>query len=224
MRQGGFFRFDPLPFDEFIPPSAMFNLVRLILCLLLAALAGCASYDRRLNSSTTQYLSPGGQVVAKQSQVGFTDNVSYWDGDGVSGSPSITIDLGEQKAFFYKGGRLVGVSMISSGREGYSTPPGQFKIIQKNKDHVSNLYGDYVDGGGNVVVSNVGVKRDPMPLGTRFRGAPMPYFMRIHGGVGMHAGFLPGFPASHGCIRMPERMAEIFFANVSHGTPVRVVN
>jgi lipoprotein-anchoring transpeptidase ErfK/SrfK len=52
----------------------------------------------------------------------------------------------------------------------------------------------------------------------------MPYFMRIHGGVGMHAGFLPGFPASHGCIRMPERMAQIFFANVSHGTPVRVVN
>jgi lipoprotein-anchoring transpeptidase ErfK/SrfK len=52
----------------------------------------------------------------------------------------------------------------------------------------------------------------------------MPYFMRIHGGVGMHAGFLPGFAASHGCIRMPERMAQIFFANVSHGTPVRVVN
>lgn len=194
------------------------------LCLLLAALAGCAGHDRRLTSSTTRYLSSGGEVVEKPSNVGIVDSVSYWDGDGVSGSPSITIDLGEQKAFFYKGGRLVGVSMISSGREGYSTPPGNFKIIQKNKDHVSNLYGDYVDGGGNVVVSNVGVKRDPKPPGTSFRGAPMPYFMRIHGGVGMHAGFLPGFPASHGCIRMPERMAQIFFANVSHGTPVRVVN
>ena len=197
---------------------------RFAYCLLLAALAGCASHDRRLTSSTTRYLTPGGEVVAKPSNVGIADTVSYWDGDGVAGSPAITIDLGEQKAFFYKSGRLVGVSMISSGREGYSTPSGNFKIIQKNKDHVSNLYGDYVDGAGNVVVSNVGVKRDPKPAGTSFRGAPMPYFMRIHGGVGMHAGFLPGFPASHGCIRMPERMAQIFFANVSHGTPVRVVN
>ena len=198
--------------------------VRLGIALLLVALSGCASYDRRLTSSSTRYLTSDGQVETKPSNVGIADTVSYWDGDGVAGSPSITIDLGEQKAFFYKGGRLVGVSMISSGREGYSTPSGNFKIVQKNKDHVSNLYGDYVDSGGNVVVSNVGVKRDPKPAGASFRGAPMPYFMRIHGGVGMHAGFLPGFPASHGCIRMPERMAEIFFANVSQGTPVRVVN
>lgn len=190
----------------------------------LLVIAGCASYDPRLTSSSTQYLAPGGQIVTKKSSVGFPDTVSYWDGDGVGGSPAITIDLREQKAFFYKSGRLVGVSMISSGREGYSTPSGSFKIVQKNKDHVSNLYGDYVDGAGNVVVANVGVKTDRMPPGTRFRGAPMPYFMRIHGGVGMHAGFLPGFPASHGCIRMPAKMAEIFFANVSHGTPVRVVN
>lgn len=202
----------------------MKNLLRSIFALALAGLAGCASYDTRLTSSTTQYLTSGGRVVEKTSSGGIVDNVSYWDGDGVAGSPSITIDLGEQKAFFYKNNRLVGVSMISSGREGYSTPAGSFKIIQKNKDHVSNLYGDYVDGSGNVVVANVGVKRDPKPPGALFRGAPMPYFMRIHGGVGMHAGFLPGFPASHGCIRMPERMAEIFFANVSHGTPVRVVN
>lgn len=188
------------------------------------SLAGCAGHDPRLSSSTTQYLLPGGGVVQRQSG-GIVDTVSYWDGDGVSGSPSITIDLREQQARFYKAGRLVGVSMISSGREGYATPPGKFKIMQKNKDHVSNLYGDYVDAAGNVVVANVGVKTDPMPPGAVFRGAPMPYFMRItSGGVGMHAGFLPGFPASHGCIRMPEHMAEIFFANVSHGTPVRVVN
>jgi hypothetical protein len=197
---------------------------RLLLSLLAAALAGCAGYDRRLTSSSTQYLTGGGEVVSKPSNVGITDTVSYWDGDGVQGSPSITINLGEQKAFFYKGQRLVGVSMISSGREGYATPPGTYKVIQKSKDHVSNLYGDYVDAAGNVVVANVGVKRDPKPPGARFRGAPMPYFLRFHGGYGLHAGFLPGFPASHGCVRMPERMAQIFFANVSHGTPVRVVN
>jgi lipoprotein-anchoring transpeptidase ErfK/SrfK len=191
---------------------------------MLAALAGCATHDRRLTSSTTRYLTSGGDVVAKPSSVGINDTVSYWDGDGVSGSPSITIDLGEQKAFFYKDGRLVGVSMISSGREGYRTPPGQYKVLQKSKDHVSNLYGDYVDHGDNVMVANVGVKRDPKPPGAKFRGAPMPYFLRFHGGYGLHAGFLPGFAASHGCVRMPERMAQIFFANVSHGTPVRVIN
>jgi lipoprotein-anchoring transpeptidase ErfK/SrfK len=202
----------------------MSHCIRVTLVILLAALAGCTTHDRRLTNSSTQYLTPGGGVVSKPSNVGFADTVSYWDGDGVAGSPSITIDLKEQKAFFYKSGRLVGISMISSGREGYSTPSGNFKITQKSKDHVSNLYGDYVDGGGNVVVANVGVNKDPKPAGTSFRGAPMPYFMRIHGGVGMHAGFLPGFPASHGCIRMPERMAQIYFSNVSQGTPVRVVN
>ena len=199
-------------------------ILRLGFCLMLAALAGCATHDRRLTSSTTRYLTSGGDIVAKPSSVGINDTVSYWDGDGVSGSPSITINLGEQKAFFYKDGRLVGVSMISSGREGYRTPPGQYKVLQKSKDHVSNLYGDYVDYGGNVVVANVGVKRDPKPPGSKFRGAPMPYFLRFHGGYGLHAGFLPGFAASHGCVRMPERMAQIFFANVSHGTPVRVIN
>ncbi len=198
---------------------------RIILLGTATVLVGCANYDSRLTSSTTQYLGAGGNVISKKSTTGFPDTVSYWDGDGVSGAPSITIDLREQKALFYKGGRLVGVSMISSGRESHATPSGNFKIIQKSKDHVSNLYGDYVDGAGNVVVSNVGVKSDPMPPGTRFRGAPMPYFMRItSSGVGMHAGFLPGFPASHGCIRMPEKMAETFFANISQGTPVRVVN
>ena len=199
-------------------------ILRLGVCLMLAALAGCATHDRRLTSSTTRYLTSGGDVVAKPSSVGINDTVSYWDGDGVSGSPSITIDLGEQKAFFYKDGRLVGVSMISSGREGYRTPPGQYKVLQKSKDHVSNLYGDYVDHGDNVMVANVGVKRDTKPPGAKFRGAPMPYFLRFHGGYGLHAGFLPGFAASHGCVRMPERMAQIFFANVSHGTPVRVIN
>ena len=54
-------------------------------------------------------------------------------------------------------------------------------------------------------------------------GAPMPNFMRITpGGVGMHAGYIPGYPASHGCIRMPERMSQAFFHNVSVGTKVIV--
>ncbi len=152
------------------------------------------------------------------------DSVSYWDGDTVPGKASVKISLAEQRAYFYKGGALVGVSQLSTGREGLNTPVGRFSISQKDKDHVSSKYGDYVDGGGNVVVPNVDVEKDPKPAGTHFKGAPMPYFMRIVGGVGMHAGYLPGYPASHGCIRMPEFMAENFFRSVSSGTPVTITN
>jgi len=148
----------------------------------------------------------------------------YWEGDGVSGAPSIVIDLGDQEARFYKGGRMVGAAPVSTGREGYRTPTGRFRVTQKNADHYSNLYGDYVDDAGNVVVANVGVNRDPRPPGTRFRGAPMPYFMRVHGAVGLHGGYLPGYPASHGCIRLPMEMAEVFFANAPSGTPVTIVH
>jgi hypothetical protein len=182
-------------------------------------LGACGEEDPRLAQS--QYLGGvyGNHPVSSSAP---RDTVSYWDGDGVSGSPSIKIKLTEQKAYFYKGGQLVGISQLSTGREGTGTPTGSFKIIQKDKDHVSNLYGDYVDSGDNVVMANVDVNKDPKPPGTRFKGAPMPYFMRVVSGVGLHAGYLPGYPASHGCIRMPEFMAENFFRSVSQGTPVTI--
>jgi lipoprotein-anchoring transpeptidase ErfK/SrfK len=188
----------------------------------------------------TVYLGANGQIVAdpraaklsKQKKSGKPASRTpatqiaegYWNGDGIPGASSIQIRLGEQKAYFYKGGKLVGMSPISTGREGYATPSGHFRVIQKNEDHVSNLYGNYVDDAGKVVIANVGVNRDPRPPGTRFQGASMPYFLRIHGAVGLHGGYLPGYPASHGCIRLPMNMAEVFFANVSGGTPVSVTN
>lgn len=185
--------------------------------------ASCASYDSRLADRSTLYLGSGGAVVS-QSPQSVHDTVSYWDGDGVAGPPRIVVSLSQQTASFYKGDQLVGVSALSTGREGYDTPTGSFKVIQKSANHRSNLYGDFVDANGNVVVANVDIKKDKAPPGTSFLGASMPYFMRIHNGTGLHAGFLPGFPASHGCIRMPEDMARIFFNNVSVGTPVIVVH
>jgi lipoprotein-anchoring transpeptidase ErfK/SrfK len=130
--------------------------------------------------------------------------------------------LGEQRAYFFKGGQLVGISQLSTGREGRLTPVGQYKIMQKDHDHVSTRYGDYVDANDNVIVPNVDNQVDPKPPGTHYKGAPMPFFMRIVDGVGLHAGYLPGYPASHGCIRMPEFMAENFYNSVSVGTPVTV--
>lgn len=192
------------------------------LVLLAAVLStGCRTRDPRFSEETV-YL--GGYRSAPEPQRANFDNVSYWDGDGVNGDSRIRISLSEQKAFFYKGGELVGVSAIATGREGFDTPTGKYKIIQKSKDHKSNLYGDYVDAYGNVVQKDVDVRKDKKPPGAVFDGAKMPYFMRIVGGVGMHEGFLPGYPASHGCIRMPGFMAESFFAHVQKGTPVEIVH
>jgi hypothetical protein len=189
-----------------------------VMAVLLFA-AGCGE-DPRF-SARTQYLGGAyGGAPAGPPQ----DNVSYWDGDSVSGKPSITISLREQRAYFYKSGVLVGVSQLSTGREGLNTASGRFSIIQKDVNHVSSLFGDYVDSAGNVVVPNVDVTKDPKPKGAHFRGTPMPYFMRIVSGTGLHAGYLPGYPASHGCIRMPEFMAENFFKSVSLGTPVTITN
>jgi hypothetical protein len=190
--------------------------------LALLALASCAEDDPRLVYGETQYLGGvyGDQPVSSYAPV---DNVSYWDGEGVPGKPSIKISLNEQRAYFYKGGQLVGISQLSTGREGLDTPTGNFKIIGKDIDHASSIYGDYVDDSDNVVVPNIDRKKDPKPPGTHYKGAPMPYYMQIAPGFGLHAGYLPGYPASHGCIRMPEFMAEDFFNNVEVGTPVTIV-
>ena len=197
--------------------------MRCILTVLAAALlAGCGNSEKaRLANPNTAYIpSTGGG----EAQPPGNDSISYWDGDGVPGPPSVIIYLKEQRAYFYKGDQLVGVSQVSAGREGHNTPIGNYKIVQKDLDHASNLYGDYLDASGNVVQKDVEVGKDPKPPGAVFKGAPMPFFMRITGGVGMHKGYLPGYPASHGCIRMPGKMAESFFNNVEVGTPVQIVD
>lgn len=208
---------DSLPLLKKLP-LPMFRTLGLILLSALFAV-GCA-HDPRLNPET-RYLN-GSRITHERGPRPPADNISYWDGDHVSGSPSIRISLGEQCAYFYKGGELVGISAISTGREGFATSTGSFKIIQKNKDHVSSRFGDYVDRNGQIIKKEIDTLKDPKPPGAIYDGAKMPFFMRFVGGTGMHEGFLPGYPASHGCIRMPGYMAEIFFNNVSIGTPVIV--
>lgn len=150
------------------------------------------------------------------------DQVSFWIGDSIAGSPSVRISLSEQRAYLYKGDLLVGVSLISSGREEHDTVTGKFRILEKDRDHRSSLFGDYVDANGEVIQKDVDTSKDAKPKGARYVGAKMPYFMRIVDGTGMHQGFLPGYPDSHGCIRMPAFMAAAFFRTVSVGTPVTI--
>ena len=139
-----------------------------------------------------------------------------------SGRPSIAVSLRAQEVYLYRGGYRIASSRISSGREGYRTPVGRFQVIRKDEDHRSSLYGDYADDSGRVVKANVDIRRDPKPSHSHFVGAPMPYFLEFSPGYGLHQGYLPGVPASHGCIRMPYWKARQFYDAARVGTPVMV--
>ncbi|MHA3774695.1 L,D-transpeptidase family protein [Verrucomicrobiota bacterium sgz303538] len=136
----------------------------------------------------------------------------------------IKIDLSEQRAYLYSGGRVVDSAPVSTGREGHRTPSGTFRVHSKERFHRSTLYGDYVGPGGGVVKRNVDIKRSSRPAGARFRGASMPYYLKITRNAGLHAGYLPGYPASHGCIRLPAGKAQEFYNAVSVGTPVTITH
>src|SRR5205814_121275 len=146
----------------------------------------------------------------------------YWAGDDVPGSPRIVVHLSEQKAYFYKGKHLIGETVVSSGKPGFSTPVGRYHIVSKDRDHISSEFGDYIDDYGNVVKSNIDVRKDTHPAGTHFDGARMPYCMHFNGGYAMHEGYVPPFAASHGCIRIPKGMARHFFNAAPEGTSVIV--
>jgi lipoprotein-anchoring transpeptidase ErfK/SrfK len=139
-----------------------------------------------------------------------------------SGRTSIVVSLNAQEAYLYRGGNRIASSRISSGREGYRTPVGHFQVIRKDQDHRSSLYGDYVDDSGRVVKANVDRRRDSKPPHSHFVGTPMPYFLEFSPGYGLHQGYLPGVPASHGCIRMPYWKARQFYNAAGVGTPVVV--
>jgi hypothetical protein len=109
----------------------------------------------------------------------------------------IVVSLADQRLYAYHSGQLVAWSNISSGRPGHDTPTGSFTGSEKDVNHHSSLYDN----------------------------APMPYFMRLtDGGVGLHAGQLPGYPASHGCVRLPLGMANELYQHVDSGTPVEIIS
>ncbi|MFO1482830.1 MAG: L,D-transpeptidase [Verrucomicrobiaceae bacterium] len=150
-----------------------------------------------------------------------------WHGGGAPGPLSVNIDLSQQKAFLFRNGQSVGWTYVATGRSGYATPTGTFRIMEKIADKRSNRYGIIVDGNGDVVNSNATAGVSRIPPGGRFIGARMPYWMRITGyGVGMHAGAIPnpGSPASHGCIRLPYQMAETIFYHAPVGTRVSIMH
>jgi len=149
------------------------------------------------------------------------DDLSYDYFRRPAGRVAILVDLREQHAYLLSRGQVVLTAPVSTGREGYNTPAGKYTVIEKDIAHRSSIYGAY-ERDGQIVMENVDLRKDPRPPGTTFVGAPMPYFLRIVGGVGLHAGYLPGYPASHGCIRMPQSKAARFYRAARVGTPVTI--
>ena len=115
---------------------------------------------------------------------------------GMSGPVEIVTSLAAQRIYVFRSGRLIGVSTVSSGRPGNKTPTGSFPILQKKRQHYSNLYNN----------------------------APMPNMQRLTwDGVALHAGMIPGRPASHGCVRLPTEFSRLLFGVTSIGSVVHVV-
>ncbi len=105
----------------------------------------------------------------------------------------VFISLSDQRAYVYRDGIRIGLSTVSTGKPGHRTPPGVYTILQKRREHYSNLYD----------------------------AAPMPFMQRLSwDGLALHAGSLPGHPASHGCVRLPRDFAEILFGQTQVGTVV----
>ncbi|MDD5348816.1 MAG: L,D-transpeptidase family protein [Chthoniobacteraceae bacterium] len=140
--------------------------------------------------------------------------------DGHQGKPKIVVNLRKQTATLFKGKAQIAESRISAGREGHDTPVGRFHVLRKDEDHRSSVYGDYADRRGRVVTANVDTRKTARPPRAHFVGAPMPFFIEFSPGYGLHAGYLPGYPASHGCVRMPYWKARQFYNTVKPGTPV----
>lgn len=117
-----------------------------------------------------------------------------WEGQlEPQGPVVVVVSLPEQRAYVYRNGVRIGVATVSTGKEGHGTPTGVFIILSKDKDHSSKTYGN----------------------------APMPYSERLTvDGVALHAGGLPGYPSSHGCVHLPSEFARRLFGITHQGTTV----
>ncbi len=134
---------------------------------------------------------------------------------------SVEISLSEQRGFLLVNGAMAMDFPVATGKKSHPTPEGSFTVRAKQRDYSSNLYGKIFDATGVVVVTDADTRTDLVPEGGKFVGASMPCWMRLTDtGVGMHVGYVPGHPASHGCIRLKRDNASELFELVKVGTPV----
>jgi lipoprotein-anchoring transpeptidase ErfK/SrfK len=144
------------------------------------------------------------------------------DASNMGPGTRVIINLTEQRAYLIEDAKVSLISPVASGKPGWTTPTGNFSVMNKDIDHHSQSFGSVVDSSGQIINSGA-TPGTHVPSGDHYRAAPMPFYMEFSEAVGMHAGYLPGYPASHGCVRMPRDFAERFFDRVHIGTPVTVI-
>src|SRR5204863_310316 len=201
---------------------------RTLLCaLLLTALASSISAQFRLFGPRSPKPTPPPRQMRKASayisrQEPLKVNQSLLK-QATPDNTRIVVSIPKQRAYLMIGDQVVADGPISSGKRGHESPHGHLRVLEKDPDHRSNLYGDFVDSSGRVVRAGVSTRSDAAPSGTHYVGAPMTWFLRLtEDGVGMHVGILPGYPASHGCIRQSPDGAKLFYQYAKVGTPVDV--
>ncbi len=135
----------------------------------------------------------------------------------------VIVSISRQRVYLMVGDQIGIDSPISSGKAGHETPTGTFSVLEKDPNHRSSVYGAFCDSKNRIVRGGVSDLIDSAPSGTHFVGAPMLWFCRLTDqGVGMHIGILPGYPASHGCVRLPAEIAPLIYAKVKVGTVVEI--
>jgi lipoprotein-anchoring transpeptidase ErfK/SrfK len=204
--------------------------ISLALLLGAALLALPARADNNWFSSTHHASAPDYPKGPVSRDYNKDDRVRYqlwpytWNPNPDEPITHITINIAQQMVYVYQGDHLAAKSPVTTGKPGHETPTGHFAIIKKDINHKSNLYGFTVDEHGNVVDDNANAGEKQLAAGVVYDAADMPYYMRLReDGTGMHGGYLPGYPASHGCIRLPHAFAELLYSNVSIGVPVDIV-
>lgn len=136
----------------------------------------------------------------------------------------IRVFLDEQTLTLFLAGRAVFCTPVSTGRRPGWTPLGTYSIISKHAKHRSSAYGKLISRSGKTLRRDVDSRKIEVPKGARFAGSPMPNFLRMtSNGIGVHAGVLPGRPASKGCIRVSQEASEALFRNCQVGDMVSVV-
>ncbi len=147
---------------------------------------------------------PAGSVHAQEATVAVAETAELRPGEFVwqperapAGEVEMIVSIPLQRAYVYRGGTLIGVTTVSTGKPGHRTPTGKFDILQKRARHFSNKYNN----------------------------APMPFMQRLTwDGIALHAGQIPGRPASHGCVRLPLAFARELFQVTRMGGAVHILD
>lgn len=135
----------------------------------------------------------------------------------------IVVSLGRQRIYLYSGDEVAIEAAVSTGKRRGQTPTGEFAVQDKAATHSSNLYGDFVDADRQVVRHGVSTRIDAAPSGSTFVQVPVQHYLRLNDeGLALHAGRLPGYPASDTAVRLPADIAPLIYQRVKKGTPVKI--